>query len=297
MADQDDGRVDELQLLAAIARSPRYEMHCPPGTTGSIAKQRDTALFLIQSGYANGMERMSWSYQNGVWENTSAVDDPVSLRYRQMRAETMNKLLGGQPIDLQLSHAGRVRMAQLRDDLQQNRLRDTFNILLDQRHVDRDLAIALTRAGQASPVAIATFDLNKFKPINDTHGHAAGDALLRVYLAGLDAIVGAGVDAYRCGGDEALLIVTGENATRINDLVKRVLLTLSGENVRFGEALLGAVHACCGVASSVDPGEAVKSLKQRADEQLYRAKAHSKLNGDKSCWASVSSEPSLIVVE
>ncbi|WP_424949289.1 GGDEF domain-containing protein [Deinococcus sp.] len=82
---------------------------------------------------------------------------------------------------------------------------DTLTGLLNRRAFDTDLD-AIDAAG--TPFAVVLIDLDGFKRVNDTYGHAVGDSLLRGYGAWLTRMTGAWGRAYRMGGDEYLILVT-----------------------------------------------------------------------------------------
>ncbi|MFD3805034.1 GGDEF domain-containing protein [Streptomyces sp. NPDC058619] len=124
------------------------------------------------------------------------------------------------------------------------------------------------RGGQR---AVLVLDLNRFKQINDTHGHAAGDAVLRETgrRLGLWAAEHAGV-AGRLGGDEFAAIIPGYGI----DKLRADLFTLAG---RLNQPVLFDGHAI-EVSASIGaayyrtgPGD-LSTLLRRADEQMYRAK-------------------------
>jgi len=63
------------------------------------------------------------------------------------------------------------------------------------------------KASRAQPAALLMLDLDRFKPINDQHGHAAGDAMLRAVAAAMNARVRSGDLVVRLGGDEFALLL------------------------------------------------------------------------------------------
>ena len=123
------------------------------------------------------------------------------------------------------------------------------------------------------PCALLILDLDCFKHINDTWGHAAGDKVLAEYTRVVaDAIRGEDVFA-RLGGDEFALLCRVTDlyqalalAERIRELVERLDIVWQGARI--------SVTVSIGVATSTDPDVAsLDDLVQRADERLYAAKS------------------------
>jgi diguanylate cyclase (GGDEF)-like protein len=109
--------------------------------------------------------------------------------------------------------------------------------------------------------ALVMCDLNRFKELNDTLGHAAGDQVLRIFAAAAAMSIRAGDLVARIGGDEfALLVNGGEPAARaVLDRLRSAWEEPDG--VGFSAGL--AAHR---------PGETGEQLSERADQQLYAAK-------------------------
>lgn len=120
-------------------------------------------------------------------------------------------------------------------------------------------------------LAVAMFDLDRFKTINDTFGHAIGDRVLREFGRILGAEIRAEDVAGRMGGEEfALVIAGGEGALKLCERVReRVastqVFTPSGEAISF--------TASAGVAWLTEGSSDLDSLLSRADLALYKAKA------------------------
>ena len=152
--------------------------------------------------------------------------------------------------------------AQLMQKLAELARIDGLTSLPNRRAWDEELVKALHRARRtAQPCAIALLDLDYFKRYNDTHGHQAGDALLRETAQSLSAKLRAGDLIARYGGEEFALLLHG----------------CDGENaLKFFERLQGATLQdqtfSAGVAETDGKEEGTAAL-QRADEALYRAKA------------------------
>lgn len=113
-------------------------------------------------------------------------------------------------------------------------------------------------------------DVDRFKQINDRHGHAAGDALLKATAARLAHYVGSSGVAGRLGGDEFAAVVIDAHGT-VGDL----LAVLHGVLARPADGLDASVQTTVSlgwVRAADFPGEDLSALLRRADEAMYAAK-------------------------
>ncbi len=121
------------------------------------------------------------------------------------------------------------------------------------------------------PVGVLYLDLDDFKDVNDTRGHAAGDELLVGIAARLQASVRGGDEVTRLGGDEFAVVVDGdvEEAVAVGE---RVLARLAQPVLVGGRPL--TVHVSIGVADTATAGDRRPgTLLRNADLAMYRAKA------------------------
>jgi len=155
--------------------------------------------------------------------------------------------------------------------------RDSLTNLLNRRAIEERAVGSLAHASRGGePFAVALVDVDHFKAINDTHGHAAGDLVLAAVAREIAATVRAADDVSRWGGEEFLLLLPasdGQAAWRAMERVRaaiestRVVLDESSSPIRF--------TASIGVAAATkveDPAAAFDALTHRADEALYEAK-------------------------
>ena len=140
--------------------------------------------------------------------------------------------------------------------------------LLSDR-LDRSLARS-RRTGE--PLSLLFVDLDRFKQVNDSLGHAAGDELLVETGQRLKALVREADTVARLGGDE--FVVVCEAAPRMTRRAwPSVIIAALQEPVRCerGEAHVGAT---VGIVHTIDGRETSESMLQKADIAMYRAKAH-----------------------
>jgi diguanylate cyclase (GGDEF)-like protein/PAS domain S-box-containing protein len=130
---------------------------------------------------------------------------------------------------------------------------------------------ALTGAA-SEPTAMAMFDLDGFKDVNDTLGHSTGDQLLAQVAARMCALTPARGQVYRLGGDEFVLIVPGcSNAREFSVIVQSILSTLE---TRFEAGPHRAyIGASAGMTIAPADGLTPEELIANADFALYEAKA------------------------
>jgi diguanylate cyclase (GGDEF)-like protein len=123
----------------------------------------------------------------------------------------------------------------------------------------------------AQSAAIIYIDLDGFKEINDFYGHEMGDRLLKGFAAGLSTLVGERALVARVGGDEFVVLVTGEAAEITARALAAAAISLSAEPLRIGAHDL-KVAASVGVASADLRDATGEELLRRADIAMYGAK-------------------------
>lgn len=175
-----------------------------------------------------------------------------------------------------------VRRKRLQDRLEENyqrslslALTDGLTGLYNRRYLSAHLEGLLQQLaeGAAGP-AVLLFDIDWFKRVNDTHGHAAGDAVLREVAARSSRHVRAFDLVARYGGEE-FVVVLPETPLPVATMVAERLRAVIAEKpiAVAGIATELSVTISIGVAATRDTSETMASLLQRADEALYAAKA------------------------
>jgi diguanylate cyclase (GGDEF)-like protein len=137
----------------------------------------------------------------------------------------------------------------------------------------RELLQALLQpgAGAAPALAVLTFDLDGFKQVNDTRGHAAGDLLLQTFGQRLLSVARRSDTVARLGGDEFAMLVRGTaDAAALQPLLERLHAALSQPGEAAGVPL--SLRASIGVAIAPQHGDDVDTLLNNADIAMYAAK-------------------------
>jgi diguanylate cyclase (GGDEF)-like protein len=140
---------------------------------------------------------------------------------------------------------------------------------LPNRAYFRELFEEALNQGSDSRCALLLIDLDRFKAVNDTLGHAAGDELLVAVARRLEAVVGSSGHAARLGGDEFAVVIP--NVTTPMDVLARRIITAISLPVQLSEGQAD-VGATVSIAIGPVDGDNVNALIQNADLALYRAK-------------------------
>jgi diguanylate cyclase (GGDEF)-like protein len=133
-----------------------------------------------------------------------------------------------------------------------------------------DLALARARRNEER-LALLFIDLDRFKDINDMHGHAAGDAMLRAVAERIRASVRESDTVARLGGDEFVVLVEGTHHPEDTSLLAQKVLTALTPPVPYGTMTL-EVGASIGVSQYPQDGQTASELVASADRAMYRAK-------------------------
>jgi len=148
---------------------------------------------------------------------------------------------------------------------------DTLTGLANRAFLERKLEWILEQAAAHSQrVAVGFLDLDQFKPVNDTLGHAAGDKLLRQIAGRIALLLREGELAGRMGGDEFILVLQaddGDFCSRLDEIRRRI-----SEPVELDGIFL-EVTCSIGVACFPRHGGSVTELFAAADAAMYDAKA------------------------
>ena len=161
-------------------------------------------------------------------------------------------------------------LAESRRELERQSRVDALTGLANRRQLDERLALALKRlARSGAPVALLCLDIDHFKTVNDTHGHAAGDAVLQAFAGRLADSVRETDLVARFGGDEFVILLEDMPPGGAEAVARKVLDAMA-EPVDAGVVRL-QVATSIGIATTGTPLDPA-TLMAQADAALYVAK-------------------------
>ncbi len=164
--------------------------------------------------------------------------------------------------------ASRARITELEARIDIDPLTETLNRRGFERELTRSLAY-VKRYGVSA--ALVYVDLNEFKPVNDRHGHAAGDAVLKAIAATLISQVRASDVVARIGGDEFVVLLWNVSESEAAAKAAALEAAVYGTPVRWGASTL-VVGASAGVAF-MGPLDTPAEVLAHADAAMYARKA------------------------
>jgi len=149
---------------------------------------------------------------------------------------------------------------------------DSLTGLANRRQFGERLEAALARRQrEGRPLALLYFDIDHFKKINDTLGHAAGDTILVEFARRLQRNLRETDLAARLGGDEFVVIVDDSDSPEVAETIARKLIVAIQPDFRVDAAAL-QVTTSIGIGFAAS-GTDAETLMRSADEALYEAKA------------------------
>lgn len=152
--------------------------------------------------------------------------------------------------------------------------RDQLTGLLNRREFDRIIAEEEARSVRfGHPLSLVMVDIDRFKSINDTHGHPVGDVVLREVARRLAQEVRLVDRAVRFGGEEFALIIMESDRDAALDAARRVCVAIEREPVMVSETQPLEVTVSAGVATMPHDAKSSRELVAAADKALYVAKA------------------------
>jgi diguanylate cyclase (GGDEF)-like protein len=208
--------------------------------------------------------------QPNVTEGTTAdleavVDDFILKPFTETELRARLRL-GLRVLDMMASHVETQRL------LLHAATCDELTDLWNRRMILHQLSCELNRTRhERQSLAVAMVDIDLFKTVNDTFGHAAGDFALREIAASLRSQLRSYDFIGRYGGEEFLILLPGCDGKEGTEIAGRICQTIASNPIRIGD-LSVPVTVSIGLSSTSDVGFDPATLIATADQALYRAK-------------------------
>ncbi|KPC52777.1 Response regulator PleD [Amantichitinum ursilacus] len=200
-----------------------------------------------------------------------AYGEVEQLVFRNIAAYSAVAL--GNALNYQMLSESHQELVQTQEELERHATVDALTGLHNRRYLMWCAARNVERAARTrQPLTLLMVDLDFFKSINDSHGHAAGDLALTEAARILKTCVRPDDVVARYGGEEFVLLLPGTPLPRAAEVAERIRLAIARQSMEFEELRL-RVTVSIGVADW-QPGEPdLDNTLRRADQALYLAKA------------------------
>ena len=188
--------------------------------------------------------------------------DITERKLVEKRLRHANDRLQGQLIEIGL----------LQSKLREQAIRDPLTNLFNRRYLEETLDRELSRAARENyPVCVIMIDLDHFKRVNDTHGHEAGDLVLKAIAGALAEFSRRGDFACRFGGEEFVIAMPNMGLQTAYERAENLRQSLNLLRVPY-EADNLSVTISMGIACYPENGRSRQALLRAADQALYAAK-------------------------
>jgi diguanylate cyclase (GGDEF)-like protein len=190
----------------------------------------------------------------------------VSRRAGATWPESTRRILGGAAIE---ASAALARIYSHRD-AEARASTDALTGLPNRRYFDEFVGLLAQRRRAGDAVGILMVDIDKFKVLNDTHGHATGDAVLRAVGGAIVSAVREDDVPARFGGEEFVVLLRNPDPGIAVEIGERIRAAVRGLDLR--RLRVPPISVSVGVAVADGPEDSIESLIEVADRALYRAK-------------------------
>jgi two-component system, cell cycle response regulator len=243
-----------------------------PGMTGlqlcrNIRAHTPGYTYFIMVTSQGGVHQILEGMRGGADDYLVKPLDSDDLQARLIGASRVSAL------HLQLARQ-RTELEELNQELTAIARRDPLTGLRNRRALEEDLVLLEARVLRYGHCyCMALIDVDLFKSYNDTHGHPAGDEILRTVATQLKDHARGGDALYRYGGDEFLCVFPEQSLATGTLAVERMRAGLEGLAIPHAGSALDVLTISAGLAM-LDPGNArsASEVLKEADEAMYRAK-------------------------
>ena len=245
-------------MLQALSKQLRRAAGAVPQRAGNLAdKPEDAAVRLSLLACADALDRFEAAADHG-FEQRRRLESRIS----QMQVEL---------------HQTREELARTRAEERDARdlaLHDSLTDLPNRRYFAQRLTEALGDASpRREPLAVLFLDLDDFKPVNDAHGHATGDEMLKIIACRLSRTLRSADMVSRLGGDEFACLLHGlADREQLTHMACKVIDAIAAP-CKIGTLQL-QVRPSIGISLFPHDGSDATALLRNADTAMYNAKRH-----------------------
>lgn len=241
------------------------------------AYHASTIIGLYEAALAEGPGQHAWDFAEAV-----AVESEVTRRRIIAAFQARLGLAGLEQRFEEVSRERRSLQRALKEALRQEAelvhaaTHDSLTGLPNRSLFDQQLAAQLEVEPGRRTAAVAYVDVDDFKAINDTHGHSAGDGVLRWLAGTLRALIGPDDTVARLGGDEFGVLLVSSNDTHAQRWRDDVLTRIGEADTPYGVTVSVGVYVVDQQVATID------EVLHAADTQMYEAKRRRKRRGQTS---------------
>ncbi len=191
------------------------------------------------------------------------ADSSPQVDIEAMNAGALDYLVKGEitPRSLERSLRYALKLGETLEALRQHATRDQLTGLLNRREFDRIMAEEAERSRRfGHPLALVMVDIDHFKAVNDTHGHLAGDAVLREVAKTLTAQLRTVDRVARIGGEEFALVLVQTGRSAATEVAQRVVKAVAASPVMIESGVSLRLTISAGLAALPEDGSWLERL-------------------------------------
>ena len=287
-----DEALSRARALAPVTVAQRFDTQAQQAND-ELASMRESAFEAVTVGaadiartifdgqrYRDNTRRLAAATAEFTAATVAATHDEVAVLEQRAvgvgAAVLATTLLLGLGLWRRLSHrleSSRSHFLDAEDRIQRLASSDLLTGLANRAALHDAMATAMARAERdGHRLAVLMIDLDRFKPVNDRHGHMVGDLVLKEVAHRLRRCLRGGELQARYGGDEFVVSVEENDDPTVPRLVAERIVQALREPMLI-DGLSIAIGASVGIARFPDDGRSDDELLRKADSALYRAKA------------------------
>ena len=276
-----DARISAGKPLEAFFMSELYEEHLTPesvrrfqGVGGEVERLLDGLIDNLKAA-----DEGSASFEASLQQNIEQIGDSAdSAKLQKVAQSLLQAAVTASANNTALKEnlaAADQEAKQLRDELEKHRretMTDPLTGLYNRRGMESEMA-KLFSAQEIERTSMLVLDIDHFKRINDTYGHAVGDVVIRKVAETLRGLIPDGAVPVRFGGEEFAVLLPESSpdhaqtlAEKIRNTVERLKLIRRQDKMAISQFTISIGVAMRALSDDLD------SLFQRADKALYEAK-------------------------